>query len=146
MKKEILLLSLSALMVVSCKSVENSYCEEDLLGEWHEIMPVNKDITQGFVLDKDGQAVSVGMATLKYSGWQLLKEKDGGSDIVLIGKSIGNGQTIQFSDTLKLYPLIMILLLWVKEICTEYNMSNVRMKANWLVEMILLWVIHIPSF
>lgn len=105
MKKEILLLSLSALMVVSCKSVENSYCEEDLLGEWHEIMPVNKDITQGFVLDKDGNAVSVGMATLKYSGWQLLKEKDGGSDIVLIGKSIGNGQTIQFSDTLKVISI-----------------------------------------
>lgn len=104
MKSRFMFLPISLMMMVSCTE-SNSLCnEKQLLGEWHEIMPVNKHIIQGVILEKDGKASSVGMATLKYNGWQLLNS---GKEcrIVLSGESIGNGQTIQFTDTLNVISL-----------------------------------------
>ena len=37
------------------------------------------------------------MATLKYESWKVWEGKQ---KLILTGKSIGNGQTIEFSDTL----------------------------------------------
>lgn len=92
------------MIMVSCTESSSLCDEQQLLGEWHEIMPVNKHIIQGVILEKNGKASSVGMATLKYNGWQLLNNcKE--CRIVLSGESIGNGQTIQFTDTLNVISL-----------------------------------------
>lgn len=70
--------------------------EKDLTGNWIEVMPVNQHIVQGVSLYEKGEAASIGMATLQYQHWGLT----GDSRLVLEGKSIGNGQTIEFADTL----------------------------------------------
>ncbi|MCX4368310.1 MAG: lipocalin family protein, partial [Duncaniella sp.] len=46
-------------------------------------------------LEPDGKASSINMATLAYDTWTIE-----GNRLILGGKSIGNGQTIDFSDTL----------------------------------------------
>ncbi len=81
--------------------------ENLLVGHWVEIMPVNKQIVQGINLNADGTASSIGMETLKYKSWE---QKD--KQLILHGMSIGNGQTIDFTDTLdiiELTPYIMKL-------------------------------------
>lgn len=101
MKYNFLLLSTFALFAVSCNNVSTSYNESQLVGQWQEIMPVNKSIVQGIDLKEGGIASSIGMATLKYNNWRLLD----GKGIILSGESIGNGQTISFSDTLDICSL-----------------------------------------
>lgn len=103
-KNNLLFLPASLMIMMSCAEGGNMFNETSFIGEWHEIMPVNKHILQGVVFEKDGKASSVGMATLKYNGWELLK-KGKECNIVLSGESIGNGQTIQFSDTLNVISL-----------------------------------------
>lgn len=71
-----------------------------LEGNWIEIMPANPQITQGITLRADGSAASIGMATLLYERW-----KAEGDQLILGGKSIGNGQTIDFSDTLNVVKI-----------------------------------------
>ena len=65
-----------------------------IVGHWLEIMPENHHIVQGISFNGDGTAQSIGMATLKYESWKL-----DNNQLTLSGKSIGNGQTIDFSDT-----------------------------------------------
>lgn len=67
-------------------------------GNWIEVMPVNRQYVMGISFLADGKAQSIGSATLQYEGWEVLGEND---SLVLKGKSIGNGQTIDFSDTLE---------------------------------------------
>lgn len=69
-------------------------CKE-LLGAW--VQPVNgmPGQVQGVLLKSGGEAKSVNMETLVYEGW-----KKEGDVLILTGKSIGNGQTIAFADTL----------------------------------------------
>ena len=55
---------------------------------------------QGFDLQKGGKAASVNMATLQYESW----EKDGNT-LTLRGKSLGNHQTISFTETLQIEQL-----------------------------------------
>ncbi len=74
--------------------------EKDFVGNWLEVMPVNSQFIQGVTLNADGTASSIGMATLKYESWSLSE-----NDLILNGKSIGNGQTIDFSDTLEVVNL-----------------------------------------
>ncbi len=50
---------------------------------------------QGVCLESGGRASSVNMATLRYESWERIGDK-----LILSGKSVGNGQTIDFSDTL----------------------------------------------
>lgn len=68
---------------------------EGLKGVW--VQPVNgmPGQVQGVRLKSGGVAESVNMATLVYEGW-----KKEGNKLILTGKSIGNGQTIDFADTL----------------------------------------------
>lgn len=71
-----------------------SACKPDkLVGTW--LQPVNGQPgqEQGFVLKNDGTAASVNMQTLLYEGW-----KRKGQILVLSGKSVGNGQTIEFVE------------------------------------------------
>ncbi len=67
----------------------------DIAGEWVEPIPGMEDQIQGISLNADGTASSINMATLQYETW-----KREGDNLILSGKSIGNGQTISFSDTL----------------------------------------------
>lgn len=64
-------------------------------GAWVEPVPGMENMQQGFVLEPDGTASSINMATLQYESW-----KKKGDVLILFGKSIGNHQTIDFSDTL----------------------------------------------
>ncbi len=71
-----------------------------LLGAWVENVPNMPNLKQGFVLEEDGTASSVNMATLQYSSWQ-----QNGNELILSGKSIGNHQTIDFTDRYKIQKL-----------------------------------------
>lgn len=74
--------------------------QDQILGHWLEVMPVNRHIIQGITIKDKGTAKSIGMKTLQYESWKLENNK-----LTLSGKSIGNGQTISFSDT---YDIIEI--------------------------------------
>lgn len=69
-------------------------------GVWLEPVPGMPGKVQGFDLQKDGKAASVNMATLQYENW----EKDGNT-LTLRGKSLGNHQTISFTETLQIEQL-----------------------------------------
>lgn len=71
-----------------------------IVGSWVEPVPGMPDMEQGFILGSDGKATSINMATLQYEGWE-----QNGDLLILSGKSIGNRQTISFSDTLVIEKL-----------------------------------------
>ncbi len=76
-------------------------CNSDNIeGAWVEPVPGMEDMEQGFILEKGGKASSINMATLQYESWT--RE---GNRLMLSGKSIGNGQTISFCDTLTITEL-----------------------------------------
>lgn len=64
-------------------------------GEWVEPVPGMENQVQGINLEKGGKASSINMATLQYESWEKKDNK-----LILSGKSIGNHETISFSDTL----------------------------------------------
>lgn len=64
-----------------------------ITGTWTQPVPGMENMTQGFVLNTDGTAQSVNMATLEYETWS----RDG-DELVMTGNSIGNGQTIEFTQ------------------------------------------------
>jgi hypothetical protein len=72
----------------------------NIVGEWVEPIPGMENQMQGVNLEKDGKASSINMATLQYEKWE---KKD--SMLILSGKSIGNHQTIPFTDTLTIEKL-----------------------------------------
>lgn len=111
MKKLLLLTALLGIFSASCTEQKGKVSQEDLLGSWICVMPEGLNITQGVTLEQDGKATSIGMATLKYESWQVLD----GDRLVLTGQSIGNGQTIQFSDTLNIATLTADSLVLAKE-------------------------------
>ncbi len=67
--------------------------EQELTGAWIQPIPGMPGQTQGFLLEKGGRAESINMHTLLYENW-----KKNGDVLTLEGKSIGNGQTIEFSE------------------------------------------------
>ena len=62
-------------------------------GVWIEPIPGMEDQVQGIKLEEGGIASSVNMATLVYKNW-----KQEGDQLILAG----NGQTIEFIDTMKI--------------------------------------------
>lgn len=76
--------------------------EPTLEGTWLEPIPGMEEMKQGFTLEKGGEAASVNMATLQYEKWT----KDG-KQLILQGTSIGNGISIDFSDTLTIEHLTL---------------------------------------
>lgn len=70
-----------------------------LVGSWVEPIP-GMNGEQGVKLEENGKAQSINMATLQYESWTLQ-----GNTLVLAGKSLGNGTTIEFKDTLTVVSL-----------------------------------------
>ena len=83
------LAGVSAFLLSACGESVN------LVGTWLQPVPGMPQCQQGFMLEADGKARSVNMATLSYKTW---KEED--RKLILSGTSIGNRQTIEFTDTL----------------------------------------------
>lgn len=71
-----------------------------VVGEWIEPIPGMEGQIQGIKMEEGGSASSVNMATLVYESW-----KQEGNQLILTGKSIGNGQTIEFTDTMAIKKL-----------------------------------------
>ena len=69
-------------------------------GKWVEPNPINADEVQGFELKQDGTASSINMATLTFQQWNLEN-----GELLLKSQSIGNGQTIEGTDTLRIDKL-----------------------------------------
>jgi len=90
MRKGIALLFLG-LFLSACSTNKN------LTGPWVQPIPGQENKFQGFNLDRNGIASSINMRTLKYEKWQTRN-----NCLILSGKSIGNRQTISFSDTLSI--------------------------------------------
>lgn len=95
------LMSVGLCLLSACNNPKSSTGEDSDVfnweGNWIEVMPVNKQYVQGICFQSGGKAESIGMATLKYESWKVWEGKQ---KLILTGKSIGNGQTIEFSDTL----------------------------------------------
>lgn len=81
------------ILVTSCDNI-------DLSGSWVQPIPGNENQVQGIILNDNGSASSINMATLQYDTW-----KKEGDKLILAGKSIGNHQTISFIDTLTIFVL-----------------------------------------
>ena len=91
MKK--LLSVLFALFLIACTN-------PDISGTWTQPVPNMPTMTQGFILNPDGTAKSVNMATLQYETWTL-----NGNELTMTGRSIGNGQTIEFTQNYEIEKL-----------------------------------------
>lgn len=91
MKK--LLSVLFALFLIACAN-------PDISGTWVQPVPNMPTMTQGFILNPDGTAESVNMATLQYETWTL-----NGNELTMTGRSIGNGQTIEFTQDYEIEKL-----------------------------------------
>lgn len=91
--KKIALALIGLLLTASCG-------KPTLEGEWIQPVPGMEGQIQGIELEKGGKARSINMATLVYEKWH--RE---GNQIVLHGKSIGNGLTIDFDDTYEISKL-----------------------------------------
>ena len=83
----------SAVALVACEGA-------GIEGSWVEPIPGMPGQEQGFTLEAGGKASSINMATLQYESW-----KQEGDLLILSGKSLGNGQTISFADTLEVKKL-----------------------------------------
>lgn len=82
-----------AVLAVACDNA-------GMAGAWVQPIPGQEERVQGIVLNEDGTASSINMSTLRYESW-----KQDGDRLILSGKSVGNGQTISFSDTVTVYRL-----------------------------------------
>lgn len=91
--KKINLLAMALLLLVSCG-------EPSVVGSWIQPIPGMENQIQGIKLEKGGKASSVNMHTLVYQSW-----KQAGNKLILTGESIGNGQTIQFSEDFEIVQL-----------------------------------------
>ena len=69
-------------------------------GKWVEPVPGMENQMQGINLEKGGKASSVNMATLQYEKWEKQGDK-----LIHSGKSIGNHETVSFTDTLTIEKL-----------------------------------------
>lgn len=67
--------------------------QADILGKWVEPVPGMPSMQQGFLLKENGEAESIGMATLHYKKWERSNDK-----LILSGISLGNHQNIDFSN------------------------------------------------
>lgn len=93
----ILLLAIVTMLMIACTSKKTSSTDEVLcpLGSW--IKPIDgMNGFDGIEIKDGGLASSINSSTLLYETWTQNDE-----DLVLSGKSIGNGQTITFSNCYK---------------------------------------------
>ncbi|WP_279122148.1 lipocalin family protein [Bacteroides acidifaciens] len=95
MRKKILVATLLVGLLAACGGSATS-----VVGTWVEPVPGMAGQVQGIKMEEGGGASSVNMATLIYESW-----KQEGDKLILTGKSIGNGQTIEFTDTMAIKKL-----------------------------------------
>lgn len=86
MKKLVTTLS-AAVLLAACGG-------PSLEGNWVQPVPGLEGQTQGMSLQSGGAASSLNMATLLYESWSI-----SGDTLTLTGTSVGNGQTIEFTQT-----------------------------------------------
>ena len=86
MKKLVTTLS-AAVLLAACGG-------PSLEGNWVQPVPGLEGQTQGMSLQAGGAASSLTMATLLYESWSI-----SGDTLTLTGTSVGNGQTIEFTQT-----------------------------------------------
>jgi len=67
--------------------------DENMIGRWTRPIENMPREVEGFELRPNGIAVSINMATLPYTSWQLMEGK-----LILRGKSIGNGSSSNVTD------------------------------------------------
>ena len=87
-------LLLGAPVTVSKVATDPTYAEA--VGNWTMPDPIDPDGVMGIRIMVEGEAQSINMATLRYTSWELQGEA---GKILLKGQSIGNGQTIDFTET-----------------------------------------------
>ena len=68
----------------------------EAVGKWTMPDPIASEGVMGVQIMVEGAARSINMATLVYTSWELQGEAD---KILLKGQSLGNGQTIDFTQT-----------------------------------------------
>lgn len=117
MRKALLFLA-AAIVLVSCHT-NTKYTERELVGLWVEPIPGMKTM-QGIALKEGGEACSINMATLLYKHWEC-----NGRELLLTGKSVGNKQTIAFTDTLKIEKVSSDSLILIRgKMRIAYRKSN----------------------
>jgi hypothetical protein len=95
MKKKMMAATLLTGLFAACSGSSIS-----VVGAWVEPVPGMEGQVQGIKIEEGGAASSVNMATLIYKNW-----KQEGDKLILTGKSIGNGQVIEFIDTMGIKKL-----------------------------------------
>lgn len=83
--------SVSGVMVAVLLTACN---EASIEGAWVQPVPGMEQMSQGIKIEAGGKASSINMATLQYETWEKK-----GDQLLLTGNSIGNRQTLPFSDT-----------------------------------------------
>lgn len=99
--------------------LQDNAAKGKITGNWIEPVPGMPGQFQGISLMEDGRAESINMATLQYESWDRI-----GNVIFLKGKSIGNGVTIQFTDTLLLKDCSMDSLTVMRKNGMEVNYTR----------------------
>lgn len=72
----------------------------DLSGRWIDAGQLSAPFEQGFELNADGTAVSIGLHTVNYCSWQ-----QEGDLLVLMAERMGNEEGPKFADTLHIVRL-----------------------------------------
>ena len=112
---KVVLYSFLAVSLAACGDAEN------IVGKWVQPVPGLPEMQQGFVLEAGGKASSVNMATLQYETWQ-----HHGKSLILSGKSMGNHQVIEFSDTLIIEKMTSDSLILKKgQLTLRYSASQI---------------------
>lgn len=93
-----------------------------IAGSWVEPNPIDATQNQGFTLVNTGDASSINMATLVYKSWNML----GFDSLVLSGQSIGNKQTIDFCDTMRIVKLDADSLVLANGGAIIYNLGRAK--------------------
>ncbi len=96
---------------------------DEIIGSWTELIPgqaEGQSGVQGVNIELNGKASSINMATLVYESWSRI-----GDSLLLSGKSIGNGQTLTFTDTLKIERISADSLILKRG---TYDISYARLK------------------
>ncbi|MEG1673347.1 MAG: lipocalin family protein, partial [Alistipes sp.] len=88
-------------------------------GEWVEPNPIDAQQAQGFITKEDGSVETINMATLVYKSWDFDL-----TDLILHGQSIGNGEPIDFSDTLNVVKLNADSLVLASKGAVVYRLSR----------------------
>lgn len=115
MKKFLTIISILFLLT-SCSNNNDKF-----IGNWIEENALNNNFIQGISLSPQNKAQSINMATLQYETWEI---KD--NILTITGKSIGNGQTIEFKDNFTIKEITPTYMVLNKN--TNYEIKYLKIK------------------